>query len=87
MSEPSYDYSGQNIAKAMLNSSVGWFPKGRTGSHFILKWEPPESHDTEPRTVSVPLNDHIPIGTLRGIAEDAGANDVDAFCLWIEDNC
>ena len=53
---------------------------------MILKWEPPEDHDTEPRTVSVPRHDRVREGTLRDIAEQAGAKDFDAFCRWIDRN-
>lgn len=55
----------------MLNSSVGWTPKGRTGSHLILEWQPPDEHvNYEQRTVSIPLNDPLPVGTFRSIAKD-----------------
>jgi hypothetical protein len=37
----------------------------------------------EKRTVSVPLHDRVRTGTLRGIAEDAGAKDFDEFCKWV----
>lgn len=57
-----------------------------TGDHLILRWNPPEDHDTEPRIVTVPLHDPVSIGTLRDIAEDAGADDFEAFCTWIDRN-
>jgi predicted RNA binding protein YcfA (HicA-like mRNA interferase family) len=80
-------FSGEEVAKAMLNSSVGWYPKSRTGSHIILEWEPPEHHeDSERRTVSIPLNDPLPEGTLRSIADDAEANSYDEFVDWIDRN-
>lgn len=79
------DFSGYEIVKVLGN--VGNFSWRRTaGDHAILRWEPPEHHDTEPRTVSVPLHDSVDIGTLRGIADDAGAEDFDAFCEWIDRN-
>lgn len=59
---------------------------GPRGVHIILKWRPPNDHETDPRTVSIPLNDSLPRGTLSGIAKDAGAKDLDSFCEWIEDN-
>lgn len=83
----SYDYSGREVASAMVNSSVSWVPKGRTGSHIILKWEPPNDHEeSEQRTVSIPNADSLPRGTLDGISKDAGADDLDEFCEWIESN-
>ncbi|MCU4716879.1 type II toxin-antitoxin system HicA family toxin [Halapricum hydrolyticum] len=83
----SYDYSGRDVVKAMVNSSVSWVPERQTGSHMILKWEPPDDHrESEPRTVSIPNHNSIPRGTLKGISEDAGADDLDKFCMWIESN-
>jgi len=83
----SYDFSGEEVAKAMLNSSVGWYPARTVGDHWILKWEPPDTHEnTEPRTVSVPLWDSIPRNTLDKIADDAGAESLESFCEWIDSN-
>jgi predicted RNA binding protein YcfA (HicA-like mRNA interferase family) len=83
----SYDYSGREVASAMVNSSVSWVPSGRTGSHMILKWEPPDNHtESEPRTVSIPNADSLPRGTLDSISKDAGADDLEEFCEWIESN-
>lgn len=82
----SYDFSGEEVYKAMVNSSVGWYHARTAGSHLILKWKPPENHESEPRTVSIPNADSLPQGTLEGIARDAGANDVDEFAEWIESN-
>lgn len=80
-------FSGQEVARAMLKSSVGWVTKSRNGSHLILEWMPPDHHeDSERRTVSVPLNDPLPEGTFQSIAEDAGADDYDEFRDWIENN-
>ena len=79
------DFSGFEIAKVLVNK--GNFSWVRTrGDHAILKWEHPEGPDVESRTVSVPLHDRVRIGTLRGIAEDAGANDFHEFCAWIDRN-
>jgi predicted RNA binding protein YcfA (HicA-like mRNA interferase family) len=79
------DFSGDDVAKVLVN--VGNFEWIRTtGSHMILKWTPPEGHDAEPRTVSVPRHDRINTGTLRNIAEQAGAKDFDEFCRWIDRN-
>lgn len=80
------DFPGEEIYKALVN--VGNFRHVRTaGDHLILRWEPPESHErTAVRTVTVPLHDSISIGTLRDIADDAGAADFEAFCEWVDDN-
>ena len=80
------DFSGKEVYKALVN--VGGFSHVRTtGDHLILRWDPPESHDTDPRIVSVPLHDSVSIGTLHQIADDAGAKDFEAFCEWIDRNC
>lgn len=75
------DFSGKEIVNTG-NYSLARF----NGDHAILKWNPPEDHDTEPRTVVVPQHDHVAIGTLHDIAAQAGANDFDAFCEWIARN-
>jgi hypothetical protein len=30
------------------------------------------------------MHDHVTLGTLREIADQAGANDFEAFCDWID---
>lgn len=77
------DFGGFEVAKVLVNK--GNFRWVRTpGDHAILKWEHPDGSEIESRTVSVPLHDRL--RTLRGIAEDAGAKDFDAFCEWIDRN-
>jgi predicted RNA binding protein YcfA (HicA-like mRNA interferase family) len=79
------DFSGYEIAKVLVNN--GNFQWVRTpGDHAILKWEHPDGPDIEKRTVTVPLHDRVRVGTLRGIAEDAGAKDFEAFCMWVDRN-
>jgi predicted RNA binding protein YcfA (HicA-like mRNA interferase family) len=80
------DFSGEDVYKVLVN--VGGFEHVRTtGDHLILRWDPPSAHDTEPRIVTVPLHESVSIGTLRSIADSAGAEDFDAFCEWIDRNC
>ena len=77
------DFSGEEIYKVLVN--VGGFRHVRTtGDHLILRWNPPPDHDIEPRTVSVPAHESVSIGTLRDIAHDAGADDFESFCRWID---
>jgi len=57
----------------------------RTGSHVKLRYEHPTNED-DVRVVSVPMHDRVDTGTLRSIAEQAGADDFDAFCRWIDRN-
>jgi len=79
------DFSGEDIYKVLVNAG-GFRHVRTTGDHLILRWDPPESHDTDPRIVSIPLHDSVSIGTLRDIADDAGANNFEAFCRWIDRN-
>jgi predicted RNA binding protein YcfA (HicA-like mRNA interferase family) len=77
------DFSGEEIYKVLVNT--GGFKHVRTtGDHLILRWDPPASHDTDARIVSVPLHDSVSIGTLRDIATDAGARNFEEFCAWID---
>jgi predicted RNA binding protein YcfA (HicA-like mRNA interferase family) len=79
------DFSGDDVAKVLVN--VGpFYVNNVTGSHIILKCDPPAEHNTDPRTVSVPRHDRIRLGTLQGIADDAGAKEFDRFCEWIDRN-
>jgi predicted RNA binding protein YcfA (HicA-like mRNA interferase family) len=78
-------FSGREVVTVMVNSGI--FEWDRTnGDHAILRWEPPEDHDADARTVPVPLHDELRPGTLRDIADQAGAKDFDEFCDWIERN-
>ena len=43
-------------------------------------------NDDDRRHVTVPVHDELRTGTLRSIAESAGANDFDAFCEWVDRN-
>lgn len=79
----SRDFSGEDVVRVLTN--VGGFRKDRQrGSHVVLKYTHPETG--EKRTVSVPLHDRIKTGTLKKIAEQAGANDFGAFCAWVDRN-
>lgn len=79
------DFSGFEVAKVLANSGIFQWVR-TTGDHAILKWTAPGDHDSENRTVSVPLHDRIPVGTLRSIGDDAGMQDFDEFCRWIDRN-
>lgn len=50
----------------------------------MLKYEHPQTG--EKRTVSVPLHDRVKTGTLKDIADGAGAKDFEKFCRWIDYN-
>jgi predicted RNA binding protein YcfA (HicA-like mRNA interferase family) len=77
-------FSGLEVVKVLVN--VGGFEWRRTtGDHAQLYYEHPRNEEDR-RQVTVPLHDELRTGTLRDIAEGAGANDFDAFCEWIDRN-
>ncbi len=69
----------------MVNSGIYEWNRTR-GDHAILRWEPPEGHNADARTVPIPLHDEVSEGTLRNIADQAGAKDYDRFKQWIDSN-
>jgi len=77
--------SGEDVVKVMINSGIYEWDRTR-GDHAILRWNPPEDHDSDARTVPVPLHDEISEGTLRDIADQAGAKDFQEFKAWIDRN-
>lgn len=80
MSRPTF--SGYEVAKVLVNA--GNFEWVRTtGDHAQLVYEHPTNLDDQ-RHVTVPLPEELRPGTLRDVAEDAGAKDFDAFCAWID---
>jgi predicted RNA binding protein YcfA (HicA-like mRNA interferase family) len=77
-------FSGLEVVKVLVN--VGGFEWRRTtGDHAQLYYEHP-TNEEDRRQVTVPLHDELRRGTLRDIAESAGANNFDAFCEWIDRN-
>ncbi len=77
-------FSGREVVKMLVN--VGGFEWRRTtGDHAQLYCEHPTNEDDR-RRVTVPLHDELRTGTLRRIAEQAGANEFDAFCAWVDRN-
>lgn len=69
----------------MVNSGIDEWERTR-GDHAILRWEPPADHDADARTVPVRLHDELSEGTLRDIADQAGAKDYQEFKAWIDRN-
>jgi len=68
-------YSGGEIIKAL--GKWGFRRVDQTGSHVKLKYVDPNTGEV--RYVTVPLHDELATGTLRSIAEQAGANDFQEF--------
>lgn len=77
-------FSGYEILKVLVNA--GNFEVRRvTGGHAQLAYDHPTNPDDR-RRVTVPLHDELRPGTLRDVASDAGANDFDRFCEWLDRN-
>lgn len=77
-------FSGHEVVKVLVN--VGGFEWRRTtGDHAQLYYSHP-TNEEDRRHVTVPLHDELKPGTLRNIAESAGADDFDEFCDWIDSN-
>ena len=72
------------VLKVLVNTG-GFEWRRTTGDHAQLYYEHP-SNEADCRQVTVPLHDELRTGTLRDIAESAGAHDFDAFCEWIDRN-
>lgn len=77
------DFSGDDVIKVLVNAGNFWVDRV-SGDHYILKYEHPSGNDN--RTVVVPRHNTLSIGTLRSIADDAGAKDFDEFCEWVNRN-
>lgn len=72
------------IVKVLVN--VGGFEWRRTtGDHAQLYYKHPTNEDDR-RQVTVPLHNELRTGTLKKIADDAGARDFSTFCDWIDRN-
>lgn len=77
-------FSGYDVVKVLVNAG-GFEWRRTTGDHAQLAYEHPSNEDDR-RRVTVPLHDELSTGTLRSIADDAGANDFHEFCAWIDRN-
>lgn len=77
-------FSGREVVTVLVNAgNFEW--RRTTGDHAQLYYEHP-TNDADRRHVTVPLHEELATGTLRSIADSAGANEFDAFCEWIDDN-
>jgi predicted RNA binding protein YcfA (HicA-like mRNA interferase family) len=75
------DFSGRDVAKVLRKANYDIL--SRTGSH--VKFGKDVEGEAN-RRVTVPMKNRIPTGTLRSIAEQAGANDFENFCRWVDEN-
>ncbi|WP_049908572.1 MULTISPECIES: type II toxin-antitoxin system HicA family toxin [Halorubrum] len=75
-------FSGREVVRVLVNEG-GFEWRRTTGDHAQLYYEHP-TNESDRRRVTVPLHDELRIGTLRSVADDAGAKDFEAFCDWID---
>lgn len=75
-------FTGQEVASVLIDH--GYYPVDRTGSHLKLRYEHPETGEV--RNVTVPIHGELATGTLRSIAAQCGAHDLEAFREWIDQN-
>ncbi|KXB01403.1 hypothetical protein AKJ44_02580 [candidate division MSBL1 archaeon SCGC-AAA261F17] len=76
-------FSGLEVVKALVRNRFQIV--GRTGSHVKLRYEHP-TNKSDIRIVIVPMYDSVDTGTLRSIANQAGARDFQKFKKWIDRN-
>lgn len=72
------------VTKVLVNAGGSQWRR-TSGDHAQLYYEHPTNEDDR-RQVTVPLHDELRTGTLRNIADNAGARDFDAFCDWVDRN-
>ena len=77
-------FSGSEVVKVLVNAG-GFEWRRTTGDHAATVLRTPVERGRLP-LCEVPLHDELRTGTLRDIAESAGANDFGAFCEWVDRN-
>jgi predicted RNA binding protein YcfA (HicA-like mRNA interferase family) len=77
-------FSGREVVKLLVNAG-GFEWRRTTGDHAQLYYEYPTNEDDR-RRVTVPLHDELRTGTLRGIADSAGARDFEELRKWLDRN-
>jgi predicted RNA binding protein YcfA (HicA-like mRNA interferase family) len=76
-------YSAREIISVLTSHGYCRAESG-SGSHEKFVYVDPNTG--EKRVVTVPLHDELAPGTVDSIAEQAGANDVQAFREWIDNS-
>lgn len=75
-------FSGREVAKVLTR--WGFKPVGGQGSHRVFRYEHPQTEEV--RIVTVPItHDPVKQGTLQEIADEAGANNFNAFCEELDE--
>jgi len=78
---PTTDFSGRDVVKVLRKHDYQFVT--RTGSHVQMRYV---TDDDEVRNVTVPMHDRISTGTLRDIADQCGAKDLDDWCRWSDNH-
>lgn len=79
---PPRQFSSRDIIKVLDKANWNYTSQNTGGSHVKLT---KTDHNGKRYVVTVPLGyDPIAPRTLRSIANQAGANDFDEFCEWID---
>lgn len=71
--------------KVLYKAGFRYTNPNSDGSHVVMT---KKDHDGNSYNVTLVANGGtIPQNTLRSIAKQAGADDFDKFCRWIDNNC
>ena len=79
---PRRQFSSREVLKVFDRANWEYTGAGSGSSHVVMT---KRDHSGHKYTVPIPMGkDPIPQGTLRSIASQAGADDFDEFCRWID---
>lgn len=79
---PPRNFTHREIMKVLYRAGFRYANPNTGGSHVVMT---KTDHDGNSYNVTlVPGDGRVAQGTLRSIAKQAGANDFDEFCRWID---
>lgn len=81
---PRRNFTHKEVMKVLYKAGFRYANPQSSGSHVVMT---KKDHDGNSYNVTlVPGSGRVAQGTLRSIAKQAGADDFDEFCRWIDDN-
>lgn len=81
---PPRQFTHRDVMKVLSKAGWRYANPDSSGSHVVMT---KQDHDGNTHTVTLIANGGtIAPGTLRSIAQQAGADDFDDFCRWIDNN-
>lgn len=84
MPSPPRDFTHREVMKVLFKAGFRYANPDSGGSHVVMT---KEDHDGNSSNVTLVADGgRIAEGTLRSIAAQAGAEDFDAFCEWLDNN-